>query len=102
MTYKCYQSTTHKCNADIETQGAPPLCLGSIFIFVKHIKHKPLSLPQRYQIELLRKTSLIQTQIASTLSVHNSTLCRELKRNTPTRDRTAGQYIGEPAQGKID
>ena len=63
-------------------------------------KHKPLSLPQRYQIESLRKTGLSQTPIASTLSVHKSTLCTELKSNTPTRGRTAGLYIGEHEQGK--
>ena len=65
-------------------------------------KYKQLSLSQRYQIEALRKTGLSQTQIASTVGVHKSTICRELKRNTPTRGRTAGQYIGGHAQGKTD
>ena len=31
-----------------------------------------------------------------------STICRELKRNTPTRGRIAGQYTGAHAQGKTD
>ena len=65
-------------------------------------KYKQLSLSQRYQIESLRKTGLSQIQIASTVGVHKSTICRELKRNTPTRGRTAGQYIGEHAQGKTE
>ena len=65
-------------------------------------KYKPLSLSQRYQIESLRKTGLSQTQIALTVGVHKSTICRELKRNNLTRGRTAGQYIDEHAQGKTD
>ena len=56
-------------------------------------KYKPLSLPQRHQIESLRKTALSQTQIASTLGIRKNTLCRELKSNTPTRRSTAVQYI---------
>ena len=65
-------------------------------------KYKQLSLGQRYQIESLSKAGFPQTQIASLLGVHKSTICRELKRNTPKRGRTAGQYIGEHAQQKTD
>ena len=65
-------------------------------------KYKQLSLSQRYQIESLTKTGLTQTQIASIVGVHRSTICRELKRNLPTRGRTAGQYIGDHAQGKTN
>ena len=65
-------------------------------------KYKQLSLAQRYQIESLSKAGLPQTQIASLLYVHKSTICRELKRNTPGRGRTTGQYIGEHAQQKTD
>lgn len=65
-------------------------------------KYKQLSLAQRYQIESLTKTGQSQTQIACILGVHKSTICRELKRNTPTRGRTASQYIGEHAQSKTD
>ena len=75
------------------------MCLGSIFIFLKHEKiqtAKPIS-----KISV-RKTGLSQTQIASIVGVHKSTICRELKRNTPIRGRTAGQYIGEHAKGKTD
>jgi IS30 family transposase len=65
-------------------------------------KYKQLSQAQRYQIESLSKAGLSQTGIASLIGVHRSTICRELKRNTPTRGRTAGQYIGVHAQGKTD
>lgn len=65
-------------------------------------KYKQLSLAQRYQIESLSKTGQSQTQIACLLGVHKSTICRELNRNTPTRGRTAGQYIGKDAQRKTD
>ena len=65
-------------------------------------KYKQLSLGQRYQIESLSKAGLPQTEIASLLGVDKSTISRELKRNTPKRGRTAGQYIGEHAQRKTD
>lgn len=65
-------------------------------------KYKQLSLAQRYQIESLSKAGLSQTGIASLIGVHRSTICRELKRNTPSRGRTANLYIGEHAQRKTD
>lgn len=42
-------------------------------------KHKQLSLAQRYQIGSLSKAGLPQTQIASLIGVHKSTICREMK-----------------------
>ncbi|MFT6971599.1 MAG: IS30 family transposase [Roseivirga sp.] len=65
-------------------------------------KHKQLSLAQRYQIESLSKAGLPQTPIAFLLGVDKSTICREVKRNTPVRGLTAGQYIGVHAQQKTD
>jgi len=65
-------------------------------------KYKQLSLAQRYQIESLLKIGLTQTRIAAELGVDRSTVSRELKRNTPSRGRTAGRYIGEHAQRKTD
>ena len=63
-------------------------------------KHKQLSLAQRYQIESLLKAGLSQAGIASVIGVHRSTICRELKRNTPTRGHTAKRYIGGHAHRK--
>ena len=65
-------------------------------------KYKQLSLAQRYQIEPLLKAGLSQAGIASVIGVHRSTICRELKRNTPTRGHTAKRYIGGHAQRKTD
>lgn len=67
---------------------------------MKNYKH--LSLGQRYQIQSLFNIGLSQTKIAEQLSVHRSTISRELKRNIPKRGRTAGLYIGEHAQQKTD
>jgi IS30 family transposase len=64
--------------------------------------YKQLCLGQRYQIESLLKIGFSQTQIADQLDVHRSTICRELKRNIPSRGRTSGRYIVEHAQSKTD
>ena len=63
-------------------------------------KYKQLRLAQRYQIEPLLKAGLSQAGIAPVIGVHRSTICRELKRNTPTRGHTAKRYIGGHAQRK--
>ena len=65
-------------------------------------KYKQLCLGQRYQIEFLFKTGFSQTNIAEQLGVHRSTICRELKRNIPSRGRTSGRYIVDHAQSKTD
>jgi IS30 family transposase len=67
---------------------------------MKNYKH--LGLGQWYQIQSLFNIGLSQTKIAEQLSVHRSTISRELKRNIPKRGRTAGLYIGEHAQHKTD
>ena len=65
-------------------------------------KYKQLSLIQRYQIQALLSLGYTQTAIANQIGVHRSTISRELKRNIPTRGRTAGVYLGEHAQRKTD
>lgn len=65
---------------------------------MKH--YKQLTDSQRYQIQILLQVGLNQTEIAEELSVHKSTISRELKRNTPTRGSTANSYIALHAQQK--
>lgn len=65
---------------------------------MKH--YKQLTLSQRYQISALLETAISITQIATIIGVHKSTVSRELKRNIPTRGRTAGIYIAEHAHQK--
>lgn len=61
-----------------------------------------LSLPQRYQIQVLLQAGKTQEEIATLLGRSPSTICRELKRNIPKRGRGAGYYIAERAQIKTD
>lgn len=65
-------------------------------------KYKQLTSGQRYQIQSLLQAGLSQSNIARLLNVHRSTICRELKRNTPKRGRTANKYIAEHAQNKAN
>ena len=65
---------------------------------MKH--YKQLTLSQRYQISALLEVETTITKIAKIIGVHKSTVSRELKRNTPIRGRTAGNYIAEHAQQK--
>lgn len=65
---------------------------------MKNYKH--LSLSQRYQIEILLQAGLSQSKIAFHLGFHRSTISRELRRNVPTRGRTAYQYVGKHAAKK--
>ena len=58
------------------------------------MKYTQLTLKKRYQISALRKAGFNQKEIAEELSVHPSTISRELKRN---RDSTRG-YNAELAQ----
>lgn len=55
-------------------------------------KFKQLNLEQRYQMEALLKAENNQTEIASIIGVHKSTVSRELKRNIPKRGRGAKEY----------
>ncbi len=55
-----------------------------------------LSLDQRYQIEALRYTGMRQKSIVQAIGVHASTVCRELRRNTPFRVRNEGTYAAQP------
>jgi IS30 family transposase len=61
-----------------------------------------LSLVQRYQIEAFWKAGMKQKLIAVELGVHPSTVCRELKRNIPSRGRGSGEYRAERAQVKTE
>ena len=63
-------------------------------------KFKQLSLEQRYQINALLKAKLNQTEIATILQVHKSTISRELRRNIPQRGRGAKEYEPEKANKK--
>jgi transposase, IS30 family len=61
-------------------------------------KYNQLSLEQRYQIEALLKAGNKQNAMASILGVHPSTICRELKRNTPAAGVGSGIYWASNAQ----
>ncbi|TYC14749.1 helix-turn-helix domain-containing protein, partial [Bizionia gelidisalsuginis] len=55
---------------------------------MKH--YKQLTLSQRHQISALLETEITITEISKIIGVNKSTVSRELKRNTPSRGRTAG------------
>ncbi|QCE43131.1 helix-turn-helix domain-containing protein [Psychroserpens sp. NJDZ02] len=65
---------------------------------MKH--YKQLTLLQRYQISTLLQTGITITQLAKIIGINKSTVSRELKRNTPSRGRTAGIYIAKYPQYK--
>jgi IS30 family transposase len=52
---------------------------------------------KRYQIEVLKKTGIDQTQIAEQLGVSPSTVCRELKRGKDRHGRYEGEYAQQAA-----
>ena len=47
--------------------------------------YRQLTQEQRYQIHALKKMGHSQTEIANVMSVHKSTICRELRRNCGQR-----------------
>ncbi len=63
-------------------------------------KYRQLTLTQRYEIASYLKVGKTQTEIAILLNVHKSTICRELKRNTPKRGKGAKNYVALNAQIK--
>src|SRR5664279_286968 len=63
---------------------------------LKNYNH--LCLEQRYQIEALFKAGRSQKSIAEQIGVHPSTICRELRRNTPMAGVGATQYWATNAQ----
>lgn len=65
---------------------------------MKH--YKQLTLSQRYQISALLERGTSITQIAKIIGFNKGTVSRELKRNTPSRGRTAGKYLAEHAHQK--
>lgn len=60
--------------------------------------YNQLSSEQRYQIEALLQNEVTQKEIARIIGVNASTICRELKRNTPKRGRGALEYRAKNAQ----
>ena len=63
---------------------------------LKNYNH--LCLKQRYQIEALFEAGHCQNYIAEKLGVHASTICRELKRNTPKAGVGGTQYWATNAE----
>jgi IS30 family transposase len=63
-------------------------------------KYSQLTLEQRYKIEALVSAGNTQTAIAKIVGVHRSTICRELRRNVPSRGRGAGFYAAVKADAK--
>lgn len=61
-----------------------------------------LSLVQRYQIEVLVLAGAKQKEIAAQLSVHPSTISRELKRNVGLRGLRANQYYAYNGQRRAE
>lgn len=64
--------------------------------------YNQLSSEQRYQIEALLQNEVTQKEIARIIGVNASTICRELKRNTPKRGRGALEYRAKNAQRRTD
>lgn len=63
-------------------------------------KYKQLVPAQRYQIEALLTAGHNQSEIATIIGVHRSTVSRELKRNIGSRGSHAGSYLGRLALRK--
>lgn len=63
---------------------------------LKNYNH--LCLEQRYQIEALYKAGHSQKSIAEIVGVHPSTICRELKRNTPKAGIGGNEYRASNAE----
>ncbi len=63
-------------------------------------KYNQLTLEQRYKIEALFCAGKSQANIALLIGVHRSTICRELKRNSPKRGTCAGSYLAVRADVK--
>lgn len=64
--------------------------------------YKQLTQEQRYKIEAHSSAGGTQTEIAKILGVNRSTVCRELRRNTPQRGVGAKVYVAKRAQAKTN
>ena len=64
--------------------------------------YRHLGLEQRYQIQALFAKECTQTEIASFLGVHKSTVCRELKRNSTRASKPPERYKPKNAQSFAD
>jgi IS30 family transposase len=71
-----------------------------MFVLLMTKKYTQLQPEQRYQIEGFLKVGKTISEIGILLSVHKSTISRELSRNIPGRGRGAGKYKAVNAQKK--
>ena len=62
-------------------------------------KKKQLTVPLRYQLSDLNKSTINQTKIAKQLGVHQLMISRELKRNIGKRGYRAIQEIAKQLKG---
>lgn len=65
-------------------------------------KYTQLSLENRHQIHALLDAGHTQSEIARTIGVHRSTICRELKRNVANNDEDPNCYCPDTAQQLTD
>lgn len=56
---------------------------------------------QRYQIHALMKAGLCQTEIATIVGVHKSTICREVRRNHGLRGYRPNRPIALPRSEEL-
>lgn len=85
------------------SQGHAPEIFGQAgYIYVVMQKYTQLSLENRYQIKALLDAGHNQSEIARTLGVHRSTICRELKRNVGNGSAADKAYDPERAQQLTD
>jgi IS30 family transposase len=65
-------------------------------------KYKQLTYEQRCQIYALKKTKISQQKIADSLGVHQTTISRELNRNTGAKGYRFGQAQSKTEKRRID
>lgn len=63
-------------------------------------EYNQLSLENRHQIKALLEAGHNQSEIARTIDVHRSTICRELQRNVAKSGSKANVYLPDQAHGK--
>jgi len=84
-------------------QGRTPVVFRQAgYIRVIMQKYNQLSLENRHQIKALLDAGHNRTEIAQTIGVHKSTICRELKRNVGKQECTDNAYCPETAQKLTD
>jgi len=84
-------------------QGDSPEVLGqAAYIRVVMNKYSQLSLQNRHQIKALIDAGHNQSEIARTIGVNRSTICRELKRNVANEISEGKEYCPDQAQQMTD